>query len=1438
MMDSAHEQAESAPYSAPRSLTPASAAAVPIQEHSPASAAAGSAQIVAGLAAASAGPSLTKGRLYASSGPFVLPGAVPCGDKAASSPGALAGVVKDLVSPLQAPCSVAVAPHASVECTAQSNLARSLSISRSRRAREKPQLQPHEECEERPGLKEREGAGVGGIRGRGGRGMGRKGTRGVERKGLTLGAEGGRARGVSIEQLEAAGRAETRPDGSKRVFWSNGRGGRRGGGHPRKQQRLLPSEDEVKEAATDWSTLGATLSRALGVGSDLGIGGALGIGGSGGEEDRVGQDTGVAQAQGWRVCERQGAGERVAGYEKVEQVQQPKAQEELGSMWQQDPFQQQQQQQQKQQHLPLFSMSGVPGIGGLWKGGGFGVGPKVDFECRFCGTGFDSPRALGGHMNLHRRERKLEDTFLQQAETQARADLQLRQQQQQQQLLQQQQQLLQQQQEQQQQRLQLYQQEQHQQQLLHHHQEQQQQRLQLQQQEEQQQHLQLQKEEQQEQQLQQQQGQQRLLLLLQQQEQQHAQQEQQNQQQQLLQQQLQQVESDYQQQLKELHQQQQQQQQQLQQHPRAAAQAPLLLSPDVTPQQQHLIPAARRFSFGLSNSTGSRASAEAPRLPSALPALSPPFLTQTVPPALAPMPPPHSTPMASPGVSPGMGASAGMVGGAFDGDVAACMGPGWRGLSGVGGVGGSRGVGPNGVNCLIGMDGLCDFSGVEGLSGVKGVEGQLASALLKQFRGLEGEQMHIDPQSTLQCQMQQQLRQQQHLRPQQQQQQQQQQSVFTWPKPRKAVSSRRQKEEAPSSLPQLPLRNLAHTPNLHSIHVPMGQSTQTNPSAPHHPLLPPPSPDPFLSTLSPEVLQSLFLHSRPPGTGPTVPVTPRAVTTASSFAPARPASVSPPLPPMPANALLPVATCSQQQPPLDPTDPTVQLLGFPPAVLAALIASGVRPAGVTSGVSSGRTVSAPPVAGAEDQQRSTVGERQVKEERTTVQQQQQHKQLQHQQRQQQQWRQQQPMEIPREGSGEGKTLQVRSGAGAEGVQRSRDDVAWLRPHGRQQSVQRQGQQQQQQQQQQQGPPQQQELLSQLLALAGQQEPCMGGLLGNEEEQQQGERQQAEQQQQGESGPAAACGGLQNVVQGGGGGGEGSLHGISALDWLLAASHLHGLTVPGVTVPGVTVPGVTVPGVTVPGVTVPGATVPGVTMPGVAMPEPSPVLPYLTSGPLGSALAAALAGVTTSLVTPSLVTPSLVAEPGLTTAAAAAPLVTPQFGSSAGGVTSHGPLGAGVTSESLSTGGPPCPIVSAPSIPPAYIPPFRQQHTFPSLQHPSSLCESALSQQQEARTLARQPVHGGEVAGGTEEEEFARLEQLHQLLLLQEQLIGGQSREEELQLRRQGLRGVSGAESSVLKLQLGRESEVTGRGGRQHKMGATETGKVNDPPIIMDGSTEE
>ncbi|CAI6008599.1 unnamed protein product [Closterium sp. NIES-65] len=967
---------------------------------------------------------------------------------------------------------MAVAPHASLECTAESNLARSLTSSRSRRARENPQMQPHEEFkklpEAREGEHEREvksravrggnGERLGGVRVAGGRGIGN-----IEKREGGLVGEGGRARGMSIEQLEAeAGRTDARTDGLKRNSWLSGSRSRKRG-NPMKQQRLLPSEDEVREAATDWPTLGTTLRRVLRMGgSGVDDRGGLGTGAAGAGAEPTGEAAaGAARSHGWSFCEGMEGAEGATclavdeeGLVQQGQEEQPKAalhlpahpqaeqkqqqQEEEERHRQQELQWQQQEEQQQQQRIPLPPASKMPSIGGLWKPGRLGGDPRVmDYECRFCGKGFDSPRALGGHMNLHRKERKLEDVFLQEAEAQARAEIQLRQQQQ-------------------------------------------------------------------------------LQLLLQQQQQQ----------------------------------QEQQQQQGFQLH---GQEQPLMLQN----QQQWLLQQAKQ---------------------------------------------------------------------------------------------------------------------------------------------------------------------------------------------------------------------------------PQGPSTHSNRSPPHHLLLPPLASDPFLSTLCPEVLQSLFLRSCPSETSPADAVTPRAVITASSFAPAHPASVPPSLPPLPAAAPPPitiprvtvpsVTTFSQHPSSLSPPVTASQLRATPLDMLASVLPAAVT-SGVTSDITSGRPVSAPPVAKKGQGQQVKSGGLQKT----------------------QQQQQQQPMEMTEEVIREMESLPVRSVAGAaqEAMQRaSGDNLAWLRPHRQQLELLRKQQQEQQQEQ---------ELLTQLLALAEQQaQPGIGGVL---------EQQGKAGQQQGGSSQAEACVGSENVPQGGvewvGGvrRGEGSVQDLTGLDWLPATSHLFDLSLPAVTMPAVTVPDVTIPDVTMPNVTVPGG----------AQSEPFPAVPYLTSGPLSS-----------PLVTPSLIRPPVLAGSAVSTPAAAAPLTTPQYGSSAAGAaTSHGPSGAAVTSHGPPGAAIPSPVVHGRSIPTASIPARLQ--SFPSLQPPIFLHQPNLAQQQqqqiltsrpvvsqqrEASALTRRPLQG-EGAGGSEEDELAQLEQLRQLLLLQEQLIRDQPGGEGLELKRQGLEGMKGVECcGDLNQQVETEGGIAGQ----------------------------
>ncbi|CAI5998006.1 unnamed protein product [Closterium sp. NIES-64] len=443
-MDPTEEHADFAAYSASPALPPSFAAGAPIQDSSLASAPVGSDPLVAGIVArlaATAGagtrPSLSEAHLNSSSGLFSLPGAVPCTVKALSSPGLLAAL-DEPISPLQAHCPMAVAPHASLECTAESNLARSLTSSRSRRARENPQMQPHEEFkklpEAREGEHEREvksravrggnGERLGGVRVAGGRGIGN-----IEKREGGLVGEGGRARGMSIEQLEAeAGRTDARTDGLKRNSWLSGSRSRKRG-NPMKQQRLLPSEDEVREAATDWPTLGTTLRRVLRMGgSGVDDRGGLGTGAAGAGAEPTGEAAaGAARSHGWSFCEGMEGAEGATclavdeeGLVQQGQEEQPKAalhlpahpqaeqkqqqQEEEERHRQQELQWQQQEEQQQQQRIPLPPASKMPSIGGLWKPGRLGGDPRVmDYECRFCGKGFDSPRALGGHMNLHRK---------------------------------------------------------------------------------------------------------------------------------------------------------------------------------------------------------------------------------------------------------------------------------------------------------------------------------------------------------------------------------------------------------------------------------------------------------------------------------------------------------------------------------------------------------------------------------------------------------------------------------------------------------------------------------------------------------------------------------------------------------------------------------------------------------------------------------------------------------------------------------------------------------------------------------------------------------------------------------------------------------------------------------------------------------------------------
>ncbi|CAI5524687.1 unnamed protein product, partial [Closterium sp. Naga37s-1] len=194
-------------------------------------------------------------------------------------------------SPLQVPPTMAVAPDASLHCTAASNLARSLSSSRSRRARENPSLQSHVEYEERPETGERE---MLGFKASGsGRGAGMAWNRAAEKSQINLAGEGGDERGrviAFIEQAEGGEVGNLVVKSGREVFpfqrcsLLSGSGNRRGGGNPKKR-RILPSEDEVRAAAADWPTLGATLRRALGARAQrLGGGVGGGVVGSEGEE--------------------------------------------------------------------------------------------------------------------------------------------------------------------------------------------------------------------------------------------------------------------------------------------------------------------------------------------------------------------------------------------------------------------------------------------------------------------------------------------------------------------------------------------------------------------------------------------------------------------------------------------------------------------------------------------------------------------------------------------------------------------------------------------------------------------------------------------------------------------------------------------------------------------------------------------------------------------------------------------------------------------------------------------------------------------------------------------------------------------------------------------------------------------------------------------------
>ncbi|CAI5997388.1 unnamed protein product [Closterium sp. NIES-64] len=238
-------------------------------------------------------------------------------------------------------------------------------------------------------------------------------------------------------------------------------------------------------------------------------------------------------------------------------------------------------------------------------------------------------------------------------------------------------------------------------------------------------------------------------------------------------------------------------------------------------------------------------------------------------------------------------------------------------------------------------------------------------------------------------------------------------------------------------------------------------------------------------------------------------------------------------------------------------------------------------------------------------------------------------------------------------------------------------------------------------------------------------------------------------------------------------GEGSVQDLTGLDWLPATSHLFDLSLPAVTMPAVTVPDVTIPDVTMPNVTVPGG----------AQSEPFPAVPYLTSGPLSS-----------PLVTPSLIRPPVLAGSAVSTPAAAAPLTTPQYGSSAAGAaTSHGPSAR---------------LQSFPSLQP---PIFLHQPNLAQQQQQQILTSRpVVSQQREASALTRRPLQG-EGAGGSEEDELAQLEQLRQLLLLQEQLIRDQPGGEGLELKRQGLEGMKGVECcGDLNQQVETEGGIAGQ----------------------------
>ncbi|CAI7805632.1 unnamed protein product, partial [Closterium sp. NIES-54] len=311
---------------------------------------------------------------------------------------------------------MAVAPDASLHCTAESNLARSLSSSRSRRARENPSLQSHVEYEELPETGERE---MLGFKASGsGRGAGMAGNRAAEKSQINVAGEGGDERGrviAFIEQAEGGEVGNLVVKSGRKVFpfqrcsLLSGSGNRRGGGNLKKR-RILPSEDEVRAAAADWPTLGATLRRALGVGrgGDAVEGARFSSGGEGAGAEKAGEKAGAERA-GARQTREQGQGglESATGVmqeDKATTLQQAQRTEEEHLMMPHHHHHKQQQQQQQ----PSKSQSGptvVPGKGESQNAGKSGAGTdvKASHECRFCGKEFGSFRALGGHMNLHRR---------------------------------------------------------------------------------------------------------------------------------------------------------------------------------------------------------------------------------------------------------------------------------------------------------------------------------------------------------------------------------------------------------------------------------------------------------------------------------------------------------------------------------------------------------------------------------------------------------------------------------------------------------------------------------------------------------------------------------------------------------------------------------------------------------------------------------------------------------------------------------------------------------------------------------------------------------------------------------------------------------------------------------------------------------------------------